>query len=172
QPTPPIPRVSNARKTAPPPPRPADPNPPPPQPPTPTTVLPSLTPDQALAEPSNGPLARILEAAFASLTRDHALAALRAAGVPAVPCPNRSQIFTAETALANRALAVVQTARYGPVAHSARFARFGAHDPDPLPAPELGQHSRQSLLRAGLTDQEINALLTAGVTSQPETHPS
>ena len=131
--------------------------------------LPADLPGPApLDAPPDGELATILATAFAPRPRDGTLAALRDAAVPAVPCPESAELFTGETVLANRAMAVIDTGRFGQIAQCARFARFGALDPDPEPAAELGQHSRDALARAGLSPPEIDALFAAGVTSEPQ----
>ncbi len=68
-------------------------------------------------------------------------------------------------------MVAVQTARFSTAAHGARFARIGDRDPPPTPAPELGQHSRETLHDLGLAPHEINRLFDHGVTSEPSARP-
>ena len=128
-------------------------------------------PADALAEPSDGPLAALLETTIAPLDRDDTITALNQAGLPCVPCSSPAEIFAGATALATGAMAVVETDRFGPVAHCSRFARFGDADPPPLPGPELGQHSRAILAENGLTTAEIDALFASGASSEPPSGP-
>ena len=131
------------------------------------TLTAAHNPDTRLTAPSDGPLATDLAARFATLHRDDTIAALNRARLPCAPCASPSEIFAGETALATGAMAVVQTDRFGSVAQGSRFARFGDFDPPPLPAPELGQHSRAVLHENGFTPAEIDALFASGASSEP-----
>lgn len=109
-------------------------------------------------------LADEIEKVLAQDTTAHWMARLDAAGVPAGPVNTIEQAFTHPQAVAREM--VVETnhpsaGRIKGVGHPIKF-----HDlprPEPLPAPELGEHSEEVLKEFGFEDEEIKALRSEGV---------
>jgi len=109
-------------------------------------------------------LANEIETVLQHEATDQWIAKFEAAGVPAGPVNTIEQAFTHPQAIARDM--VVETdhpsaGRIKGVGHPIKF--HGTAKPEPLPAPELGQHSDEILLEFGFEADEINLLRTQGV---------
>jgi crotonobetainyl-CoA:carnitine CoA-transferase CaiB-like acyl-CoA transferase len=109
-------------------------------------------------------LASEIEKVLAHDTTENWMARLDAAGVPAGPVNTVEQAFTHPQAIAREM--VVQTnhpsaGRIKGVGHPIKFQDLPR--PEPLPAPELGEHSEEVLKEFGFEDSEISELKAEGV---------
>lgn len=109
-------------------------------------------------------LASEIENVLAHDTTASWMAQLDAAGVPAGPVNTIEQAFTHPQAVAREM--VVETnhpiaGRIKSVGHPIKFQDLPR--PEPLPAPELGEHSEEVLREFGFEKKEIVALRTEGV---------
>jgi crotonobetainyl-CoA:carnitine CoA-transferase CaiB-like acyl-CoA transferase len=109
-------------------------------------------------------LAGELEKIFARRTTADWLARLEAAGVPAGPVLNVSEMHEDPQTIAREMVVEVDHPTAGPVRSIGLPVKFSA-TPGVLdrPAPLLGQHSREVLREVGLTAKEIDDLVAAGV---------
>ena len=109
-------------------------------------------------------LAGVLEEIFARRTTADWLARLEAAGVPAGPVLNVSEMHEDPQTIAREMVVEVEHPTAGPVRSIGLPVKFSA-TPGVLdrPAPLLGQHSREVLSEVGLTAKEIDDLVAAGV---------
>jgi crotonobetainyl-CoA:carnitine CoA-transferase CaiB-like acyl-CoA transferase len=109
-------------------------------------------------------LAGVLEEIFARRTTADWLARLEAAGVPAGPVLNVSEMHEDPQTIAREMVVEVDHPTAGPVRSIGLPVKFSA-TPGVLdrPAPLLGQHSREVLSEVGLTAKEIDDLVAAGV---------
>ncbi|HEY8491645.1 MAG TPA: CoA transferase [Dehalococcoidia bacterium] len=119
---------------------------------------------EAVAAPAAGPLAAALESAFAGEPVAAWLERLDRAGVPAAPVLNVAALFDDPHVRANDLLAEHEHPRWGRVQQTGLLVQF-SETPGILqrPAPLLGQHTREVLREAGLTDGEIAALEAEGI---------
>jgi crotonobetainyl-CoA:carnitine CoA-transferase CaiB-like acyl-CoA transferase len=101
----------------------------------------------------------------AARTADEAEAACIAAGVPVAKVYDAAQILADPHFAARGDLVVVNDPVAGPVRQQAPFPRLDGCPPvAPPPAPALGQHNREVWCGiVGLTDQELEAFMKAGV---------
>ena len=109
-------------------------------------------------------LASEIETVLQHNITQHWINQFESAGVPAGPVNTIEQAFTHPQAIARDM--VVETnhpsaGRIKGVGHPIKF--HGSSKPEPLPAPELGQHSNEILLEFGFEEDEINALRTEGI---------
>lgn len=128
-----------------------------------------LDPAAALAAPREGELADRIAAALASLPRAAALDVLLAAGVPAAPALRSAEALEDSWLAENHWLEPWEHPRLGPMTGVRGFADFlrtpgGYH----LPAPDLGEHTRELLEELGIGKARIEALFAAGAVFQPE----
>lgn len=101
-------------------------------------------------------------AALAGMPRAVAVEQLNAGGVPAAPQRNPADVARDEAVLASELLTERHFADGRPYIVPHRYARFSRTEHPPLSdAPGVGEHSRQVLAEAGLTDAEIDALVEA-----------
>jgi crotonobetainyl-CoA:carnitine CoA-transferase CaiB-like acyl-CoA transferase len=102
--------------------------------------------EEALGEPSEGKLAAALAGHFAGVGRDHALAALRRAGVAAVPVHRFGDLFSEPQAVANELLINLHHSQWGSVTQSGILAHFSATPARvDRAAPLLGEHTEEIL---------------------------
>jgi crotonobetainyl-CoA:carnitine CoA-transferase CaiB-like acyl-CoA transferase len=109
-------------------------------------------------------LAAEIEKVLANDTTENWMARFDAAGVPAGPVNTIEQAFTHPQAIAREM--VVETnhpsaGRIKGVGHPIKFQDLPR--PEPLPAPELGEHSAEVLKEFGFEDDEISELKSEGV---------
>jgi crotonobetainyl-CoA:carnitine CoA-transferase CaiB-like acyl-CoA transferase len=109
-------------------------------------------------------LASEIEKVLANDTTENWMARFDAAGVPAGPVNTIEQAFTHPQAVAREM--VVETnhpsaGRIKGVGHPIKFQDLPR--PEPLPAPELGEHSAEVLKEFGFEDGEISELKSEGV---------
>jgi crotonobetainyl-CoA:carnitine CoA-transferase CaiB-like acyl-CoA transferase len=118
----------------------------------------------ALAEPRDGPLAEAVADALAQRSREDVLAALAAAGVPAVPVLTPAEAAGCEVLWQNGYYEIFAHPQWGELAGSRGFAQFGA-DPARFARlePDLGEHSAEVLLDHGIERDRIVALARDGV---------
>jgi CoA:oxalate CoA-transferase len=119
---------------------------------------------EAVAAPAQGPLAGHLEAAFSERTVADWLARLDQVGIPAAPVLNVAALFEDPHIQANDLIAGHEHPTWGPVQQTGLLVKF-SETPGVLqgPAPLLGQHNREVLREAGLTEEEIAALEAEGI---------
>ena len=105
---------------------------------------------------------------FATGSRDHWIARLRAAGVPAGAVATVAEALTSELVDARNAVREVVHRSAGP--YQALLTPARLHDTQALPpqgAPELGEHTREVLTAlGGLTSTEIDELIHSGAARQ------
>ena len=88
---------------------------------------------------------------------------LPAHGVPCAPALRRRDLVTHPQVLASEILLETEHPVAGPLRQTRTAARFEGTVPDPpRGAPLLGQHNREVLREAGLSDAEIDALVESG----------
>jgi len=88
---------------------------------------------------------------------------LPAHGVPCAPALRRRDLLTHPQVLASEILLETEHPVAGPLRQTRTAARFEGTVPDPpRGAPLLGQHNREVLREAGLSDGEIDALVESG----------
>jgi crotonobetainyl-CoA:carnitine CoA-transferase CaiB-like acyl-CoA transferase len=108
-----------------------------------------------------------LTAAFAPLERDAAVRRLTEAGVPAVPVRRMLELAEDPDYTAFEILTTLQRGELGPTLAPARYAAFSRTRQDRLLiAPGVGEHSTEILSEAGLTEDEIAALIESGAVRQ------
>jgi len=101
---------------------------------------------EALGEPSEGRLAAALAGHFASVGRDQALAALRRAGVAAVPVHRFGDLFSEPQVIANELLIDLHHSQWGSLTQSGILAHFSATPASvDRAAPLLGEHTEEIL---------------------------
>ena len=109
-------------------------------------------------------LVPLLEASFAAEPREHWLARLADAGVPAAPVQDVSEVALAEQ---TEALEILQELPH-PAVGGLRIPAFpvsidGERVRHPSAPPELGAHTAEVLTEAGYSDAEIAELVAAGI---------
>lgn len=116
-----------------------------------------------LAEGRDGDLAARLEAAFAPMTRDAALAALEAAGVPAAPVLRFAEALADPFLAENGFITPWTHERLGPAVSARAYADF-SRTPSGFtrPTPDLAQHSAEVLADYGIAPERVRALIAAG----------
>jgi crotonobetainyl-CoA:carnitine CoA-transferase CaiB-like acyl-CoA transferase len=128
--------------------------------------LPHDTPYEAAArEPEDGPLAQAIAATLAGVDRAAALAALGAAGVPALSTHRTADLFNDPQVGANELLAELHHSQWGGVVQTGTLAKFSA-----MPgrvehaAPILGEHTDELLARhLGYDADRIADLRRSGI---------
>jgi len=112
----------------------------------------------AAREPEDGPLAQAVAAAFAGVDRAQALAALNAAGVPALSTHRTADLFDDPQVNANELLAELHHSQWGGVVQTGTLAKFSA-TPGKAEhaAPLLGEHTDEILARHLGYDRERTA---------------
>jgi crotonobetainyl-CoA:carnitine CoA-transferase CaiB-like acyl-CoA transferase len=111
-------------------------------------------------------LAHEIEVVLAQHPTEHWISRLDSAGVPVGPVNTIEEAFSHPQAVAREM--VVETThpiagRIKGVGHPIKFS--GSARPEPKPAPELGEHSREILLSFGFSEAEISALIAEKVVS-------
>lgn len=129
----------------------------------------ALIEDPRYLEPNDrkareGELAELLEGILSEHTTDYWMEQLESAGVVAGPIYDMAQVYTDEQVLARDMLVELKDDELGdlrnigvPVKLSATPGRIRHR------GPALGQHTREVLLEHGYAEEEVNALITAGV---------
>jgi crotonobetainyl-CoA:carnitine CoA-transferase CaiB-like acyl-CoA transferase len=127
-----------------------------------------LHPAQALAAPRDGDLARALETAFAVRSREEALDALTAAGVPAAPALRAAEALTDPYLIENRLLEMWDHPRLGAILGVRGFSDF-SRTPTGFrrPCPDLGEHTAELLAEFGVSPDRIEALFATGAVFEP-----
>ena len=117
----------------------------------------------ALLAPREGEVAARLQAAFAARPRAHALEALLAAGVPAVPVLRSAESLDDPWLAQNGFYEPWVHPRLGPMMTVRGYADF-ARTPGGLirPTPEPGEHTREILRDYGVAPDRARTLLEAG----------
>ena len=105
---------------------------------------------------------------FATRTTERWLALLEEAGVPAGPVASIGEMLEHPQTLARRMVTEVEHARLGRVRTLGSPIKLsGGEAPSPgRGAPVLGQHTREVLLEAGMSEVEVEALLASGTALQ------
>jgi crotonobetainyl-CoA:carnitine CoA-transferase CaiB-like acyl-CoA transferase len=105
-----------------------------------------------------------LAASLASLSREDAVARLTAAGVPAAPARRFEELPDDRAAMDAEVLHRHERPDGPPYWTAGRFAFFSRTPLRArLTAPGLGEHSREVLLEAGLTEATVDELVAGGV---------
>jgi crotonobetainyl-CoA:carnitine CoA-transferase CaiB-like acyl-CoA transferase len=108
-----------------------------------------------------------LAAAIAALPRDEAVRRLTEAGIPAVPARRLLELPQDADFTAFGILTTLDRGDLGPTLAPARYAVFSRTRQDKLLiAPGVGEHSTEILSEAGLTGDEIAALIDSGAVRQ------
>jgi crotonobetainyl-CoA:carnitine CoA-transferase CaiB-like acyl-CoA transferase len=112
--------------------------------------------------------AQRLAAALAPLQRDDAVRRLNEAGLPAAPARRLSELVTDPDYASAEAMVTLERGELGPTQAPGRYAWFsrtGNHTV--LTPPGVGEHTTEVLAEAaGLTAEEIGALIAAGAVRQ------
>lgn len=122
----------------------------------------------ALTAARDGALAGEISAALAGRSRDMAVQALLAAGVPAAPALRGAEALESEWLWANSTLERWTHPRLGDLIGVRSYADFSrtpsgfAH-----PTPDLGEHSTALLAELGIPAERIAALLATGAIFEP-----
>jgi len=122
----------------------------------------------ALDDPAEGAAAAAVTRALGALSRAEALARLAGAGVPAAPCLDFQELFTAPLLRAAGCVAEPSHPALGPLRMSGAFIDFEA-TPAVLrrSAPLLGADGPAALGELGYPAERIAALIDAGVVGRP-----
>jgi crotonobetainyl-CoA:carnitine CoA-transferase CaiB-like acyl-CoA transferase len=108
-----------------------------------------------------------LSAALAALPRDEAVRRLSEAGIPAVPARRLLELPEDADLTAFEVLTTLDRGDLGPTLAPSRYAAFSRTRQDKLLiAPGVGEHSTEVLSEAGLTEEEIAALISSGAIRQ------
>ncbi|HEY2285379.1 MAG TPA: CoA transferase [Streptosporangiaceae bacterium] len=120
------------------------------------------------AEPATGEeWASRLAAAFAALPRDEAVRRLADAGIPAAPSRRMLELPEDADLTAFEVLTTLDRGELGPTLAPSRYAAFSRTRQDKLLiAPGVGEHTTEVLSEAGLSDEEIAALIESGAVRQ------
>lgn len=107
----------------------------------------------------------IVEGWLASYTRAEAAERLRSVGVPAAAVEDVDDVLDSEQASARQMLLSIDDPAWGPIRVAGNPIKSSAEGPTPaVPAPKLGQHTRELLGRiVGLRQVELDALAAEGV---------
>lgn len=101
---------------------------------------------------------------LSSMTRDEAVAALNAAGVPCGPVNRADDVFNDPHVAARKMLLEINDPNVG----AYKFARTTPHmsaapEPPANPAPELGEHTHDLLADLGYAETDIDAMVGADI---------
>lgn len=101
---------------------------------------------------------------LSTMTRDEAVAALNAAGVPCGPVNRADDVFNDPHVAARKMLLEIDDPNVG----AFKFARTTPHmsaapEPPTNPAPELGEHTHDLLTELGYAETDIDALTGADI---------
>ena len=108
-----------------------------------------------------------LAAALAPLQRDDAVRRLADAGIPAVPARGLLELAQDPDYTAFEVFTTLERGDLGPTLAPSRYAAFSRTRQDRLLlAPGVGEHSTEVLFEAGLTEDEIAALIESGAVRQ------
>jgi crotonobetainyl-CoA:carnitine CoA-transferase CaiB-like acyl-CoA transferase len=103
---------------------------------------------EAARAPEDGPLAETIAAALKAVDRADALAALGAAGVPALATHRIAELFDEPQVQANQLLAELRHSQWGSVVQTGTLAKFSATPGKAeQAAPLLGEHTDEILAR-------------------------
>lgn len=129
-------------------------------------------PEEALAQPADGPLAGILRGLFAAHPLEHWLARLDTENVPVAPVVQGAEIFTAPHVRANNLIERYHHPVWGEVLQTGELVKFSHTHAHPVRvAPLLGQHSVEVLREYGFPPERVRELLASGVVRQAENMP-
>jgi crotonobetainyl-CoA:carnitine CoA-transferase CaiB-like acyl-CoA transferase len=120
---------------------------------------------EAAREPEDGAIAQAIVTAFAGIDRAQALAALKAAGVPALSTHRTADLFDDPQVNANGLLAELRHSQWGGVVQTGTLAKFSA-TPGKVEqaAPLLGEHTDEILARyLGYDRERIAGLRRRGI---------
>jgi crotonobetainyl-CoA:carnitine CoA-transferase CaiB-like acyl-CoA transferase len=123
--------------------------------------------ERALEEPRDGPLAGLVAAALAELSRADALDRLLSRGVPAAPALDRTELFIDPWLAANDYLDEYDHPLHGRITGVRSYAAWdGEPGRFPCRAPLAGEHSRELLAEFGFDEARVEKLLAAGIVVQ------
>ena len=109
-----------------------------------------------------------IEAITSRHTVDHWLAVMEAAGVPADRINDLADVLSGAQVEALGAVQTLDHPRAGPYPVIGPPLRVDERPlPIPAPAPDLGADTRSVLLEAGLSKDEVHALIQSGAASEP-----
>ena len=109
-----------------------------------------------------------IEAITSRHTVDHWLAVMEAAGVPADRINDLADVLSGAQVEALGAVQTLDHPRAGPYPVIGPPLRVDERPlPIPAPAPDLGADTRSVLLEAGLSKDEVHALIQSGTASEP-----
>ena len=114
-----------------------------------------------------------MNAVLATRTRAEWLAAFDAAGVPAGPVHSIGEALSHPQTLAREMVVETTHPQAGPVKSIGCPIRFSV-TPAAItrPAPLLGEHTREVLREHGYSEQDIDALVAAGVVQDGSARPA
>jgi crotonobetainyl-CoA:carnitine CoA-transferase CaiB-like acyl-CoA transferase len=122
------------------------------------------TVDAGLAEPRDGPLANRIAEALAGWSRNDAVAALLAAGIPAAPALDSGESMACETLWENGYYEIQDHAQWGELVGARGFASFDGEDcAFTRLDPHLGEHGLEVLTDYGVPRERIIEAAKAGV---------
>jgi crotonobetainyl-CoA:carnitine CoA-transferase CaiB-like acyl-CoA transferase len=123
-----------------------------------------LEAETAILEPRDGPLAGAIAVALARWSRDEAVAALLAAGVPAAPTLDSGEAMACETLWENGYYQIQDHPQWGELVGARGFASFdGADRAFTRLEPQLGEHGLEILTDYGVPRERILEAAKAGV---------
>ncbi len=126
-----------------------------------------MTAERAEKEPADGVLAGLIGEVLAAMPRGEAVERLLAKGVPAAPALTIDEFFGDPWVRSNGFFRDYEHPQMGLITAPRGFADWSRSEGGfARTAPLIGEHTREVLAEAGLSDERIAALLAAGVVSQ------
>jgi crotonobetainyl-CoA:carnitine CoA-transferase CaiB-like acyl-CoA transferase len=122
----------------------------------------------ALTAPRDGDLAQAIAAALSTRSRDEAVRALLAGGVPAAPALRAAEALESDWLWENQTLEIWNHPRLGDIVGVRSYADF-SRTPSGFrhPTPDLGEHSTALLRELGVAPERIATLLSTGTVFEP-----